>query len=150
MSAHTPAVKRYFMRATSIIERVGDEKCDCETPCQCVVYATDYDALLATTAKLRELLAAAASDTARLDAMEELVNNGCCPGIINDDAGRWAVTGDGMQNVPCNDNAIDINTTFFVEADKWRDSIREAIDDYLKDDEDEDEDDSLPTPSVQT
>jgi hypothetical protein len=39
-------VKRYFMRATRIIECIGDAKCDCDTPCQCVVYATDFDAVL--------------------------------------------------------------------------------------------------------
>jgi hypothetical protein len=36
------AVRQYFMRATMIRERFGDEKCDCDTPCQCVVYTADH------------------------------------------------------------------------------------------------------------
>lgn len=49
-------------------------------------------------------------------------------GLISDDFGRWAVSGDGMQNVP-EDTSIpnEIITTFFVEAEQWKPSIREAI-----------------------
>ena len=32
-----------------------------------------------------------------------------------------------MQNVPDLDKAIDISTSFFIEAGDWRNSIREAI-----------------------
>jgi hypothetical protein len=55
--AKEPGVRRYFMRATAIQEVVGDAKCDCDTPCQCVVYATDYDKLAALLADLRQQLA---------------------------------------------------------------------------------------------
>ena len=48
-------------------------------------------------------------------------------GLISDDAGRWVVSEAGMQNVPDSDKAIDISTTFFIEAGDWRSSIREAI-----------------------
>jgi len=49
-------------------------------------------------------------------------------GLINDDFGHWAVSGDGMQNVP-KDVSIpnDIQTTFFIEAKDWYPTIREAI-----------------------
>lgn len=51
--------------------------------------------------------------------------------LLSDDFGNWAVTSTGMQNIP---NPIpekgkpaDISTSFFVEADEWRPSIREAL-----------------------
>lgn len=74
------------------------------------------------------------TDSERLDALEALVNNGACPGLINDDAGRWAVSCDGVQNLPNNDSPIDIHTTFFIDATRWRETIREAIDSYLDED----------------
>lgn len=70
-------------------------------------------------------------DTVRLNALENAVDEGSCPGVINDDAGRWAVSEDGMQNVPDNDIPTDIRTTFFIEATKWKPSIREAIDAWM-------------------
>ena len=63
------------------------------------------------------------SDKKLLDWLE----NNYGAGLISDDAGRWAISEAGMQNVPDFDTAIDITTTFFVEANDWRDSIREAI-----------------------
>ena len=50
--------------------------------------------------------------------------------LISDDAGRWACTATGIQNVP-EESPTDIHTTFFIEALEWKDSIREAID-YAK------------------
>ena len=47
--------------------------------------------------------------------------------LINDDAGRWAVSFDGMQNIPDNDKATFISTSFFIEANQWKPTIREAI-----------------------
>ena len=61
------------------------------------------------------------SDTELLDWLD--VDYGA--GLISDDAGRWVVSESGMQNVP--DKAIDISTSFFIEAGDWRNSIREAI-----------------------
>lgn len=62
------------------------------------------------------------SDTDLLDFLES------CEGaaLVSDDAGHWAVTGDGMQDVP-DDPPQDISTCFFIEKDQWRPSIREAI-----------------------
>lgn len=77
--------------------------------------------------RLRAEVEGLRSDAELLDALEQAAHRGSCPGVINDDAGRWAVSEDGMQNVPDNDVPIDISTTFFVEADQWRPSIREAI-----------------------
>ena len=50
--------------------------------------------------------------------------------LVSDDAGRWAVAGSGFQNVPSRQEPIDITTTFFIEADEWKPSIREAIETY--------------------
>lgn len=63
-------------------------------------------------------------DTKRLDWLEK--QNGC--GLISDDAGRWAISTGGFQNVPDSKKRIDIFSTFFVEAKQWRSSIRKAID----------------------
>jgi hypothetical protein len=48
-------------------------------------------------------------------------------GLINDDNGHWAVSGSGFQNVASGGDPEDIQTTFLVFKDEWRDSIREAI-----------------------
>lgn len=71
------------------------------------------------------------TDTELLDGLEEDTAHGGCPGIINDDNGHWAVTGDGLQNVVCGDEPSDVQTTFYVQAKNWRKTIREAIDAYL-------------------
>lgn len=79
------------------------------------------------------------TDTRRLDELEQLVREGDCPGIISDDNGHWAVTGNGMQNVPEGPAPVDIATSFFVPASLWKNSIREAIDNYLEDGDDDDD-----------
>ena len=63
------------------------------------------------------------SDKELLDWLE----NDYGASLISDDAGRWVVSESGVQNVPDPDKAIDISTSFFIEAGDWRDSIREAI-----------------------
>ncbi len=62
-------------------------------------------------------------DKELIDWLEE--QNGS--GLISDDAGRWAISDGGIQNVPDPDNPIDIVSSFFVEAADWRNSVREAI-----------------------
>lgn len=64
------------------------------------------------------------TDKERLDWLEK--NDGA--GLISDDAGRWAISTGGSQNVPNPKKAIDIATTFFVEAKEWQPSVRKAID----------------------
>ncbi|KKN63753.1 hypothetical protein LCGC14_0498570 [marine sediment metagenome] len=63
-------------------------------------------------------------DKERLDWLEKRDGEA----LISDDAGRWAISSGGMQNVPNADEAIAISTLFFVEAVDWQPSIREAID----------------------
>ena len=62
------------------------------------------------------------TDKELIDWLE--LQEGC--GLISDDFGHWAVTGDGMQNVPDN-TPTDIQTTFFISKEQWKPSIREAI-----------------------
>ena len=59
--------------------------------------------------------------------LQTLSHHGYCPALLNDDNGHWAVTFDGFQAVPNGDDPDDIETTFFVEAADWKDSIREAL-----------------------
>lgn len=62
--------------------------------------------------------------------LEELIafleqhGSGC--GLISDDAGHWVVATEGMQNVPENPPE-DIDSRFFVTAEEWKPSVREAL-----------------------
>ena len=67
------------------------------------------------------------NDTERLDWLESHFGFG----LISDDNGHWAVAGDGVQTCPDGPEPQEIDTTFFVEADKWKDSVREAIDEAV-------------------
>jgi hypothetical protein len=68
------------------------------------------------------------TDTDRLNWIEQLAEQGCCPALINDDNGHWAVSFSNIQNVPKGPEPEDVDTTFFVDAKEWKNSIREAID----------------------
>lgn len=68
------------------------------------------------------------ADTQRLNWFEQRANEGACPALLNDDNGHWAVAFDGHQNVPMEDGPVDIETAFYVEAAKWKPTVREAID----------------------
>lgn len=63
-------------------------------------------------------------DKRRIDWLEQ--QNGFS--LVSDDAGRWAVVTSGIQNSPDPDKPIEIETTFWITANEWKDSIREAID----------------------
>ena len=66
-----------------------------------------------------------ANDTEKIDWLEG--KDGWA--LISDDFGRWALSGDGMQNIPDNpDVPNDIETAFYVPKEQWHTSIREAID----------------------
>ncbi len=65
----------------------------------------------------------ATTDTERLNWLEQQEG----AGLVSDDAGHWAVTTTGTQNVPDNPPQ-DISTSFWVEKAEWKKSVREAID----------------------
>lgn len=67
--------------------------------------------------------------------MEQLANLGQCPNLLNDDNGHWAVTGDGYQNVVTGDLPLNVETHFYVEAQYWKDTPREALELYLFEEE---------------
>jgi hypothetical protein len=69
------------------------------------------------------------TDTERLDALAELSG----VGLIHNDMKHWAVSGDGFQNLPGEnfDEPFDCQTAFMIEKEKWKPTIREAIDAYL-------------------
>ncbi|MFA5025654.1 MAG: hypothetical protein WC503_04065 [Candidatus Shapirobacteria bacterium] len=67
------------------------------------------------------------TDTELLDWLEGITHEGYCLAILFDDNGHWAVVFNGWQNVPEQDEPCDITTSFYVEADKWYPTLREAI-----------------------
>lgn len=69
------------------------------------------------------------TDTQRLDWLATQYG----AALVNDDFGSWAVSYDGMQNLPDGDGPSDIETTFFIKADKWCSDIRAAIDAAMTD-----------------
>lgn len=70
-------------------------------------------------------------DAARLEWLG--LQDGC--GLVSDDAGHWAVSGSGIQNVH-DETPIDLATTYVVLADEWKPSVRDAIDAAVKADSD--------------
>ena len=48
--------------------------------------------------------------------------------LVSDDDERWACICDGIQNCPLDKGPHDIVTSFFIEKDEWKTSIRDAID----------------------
>ena len=65
------------------------------------------------------------TDKEMLDWLQE---NAEGQALVSDDFGRWAVSAIGMQTVPEDiSKPSDIQTAFFVTADEWKPSVREAI-----------------------
>ena len=62
-------------------------------------------------------------DTELLEWLES--STGYC--LVSDDNGHWACVCDGIQNVPMGEDTEDIATSFWIEKDKWKNTIREAI-----------------------
>lgn len=68
------------------------------------------------------------TDTERLDFLEK--SSGL--NLVNDDAGRWAVSDSGMQPVPPDGGFKDlVDITCLVDPEYWKPTIREAIDFYV-------------------
>lgn len=68
----------------------------------------------------------ALNDTNLLDWFEH-IGGICGAALINDDNGHWAVSATGMQSAAVGEDPMRVCTTFLIEANEWRDSIREAI-----------------------
>jgi hypothetical protein len=63
--------------------------------------------------------------------IEQLSHLGHCPNLINDDNGHWAISSNGVQNVVTGDKPDDVENHFFIEAEEWKDTPREALWYYL-------------------
>jgi len=86
--------------------------------------------LVMTAQELRDIKEA-------LDLLESDEHLGA--GLISDDFGNWAVSGSGFQqitddegNVPTKEKPVGIVSTFFVDADEWSGSIRDALRAFVK------------------
>ena len=76
------------------------------------------------------------TDTELFDWLEKACKNGACVGLINDDNGHWAVSTSGTQNCPAGWDPEDIDTTFFVFKGEWKNTIRDAIKMFIKENKD--------------
>jgi hypothetical protein len=74
--------------------------------------------------------------------LEQLARLGFPIAVLNDDNGNWAVVADGYQSAAFGDNAMDVDTHFWVSARHWKPTLREALRFFLEDEED---DDDVPT-----
>jgi hypothetical protein len=63
--------------------------------------------------------------------LDWLEKNGQGAGLISDDAGRWAIPGGGFQPFVVDDPEGG-TWSFMVDAEDWKPSIREAIDDFIR------------------
>jgi len=59
--------------------------------------------------------------------LEDWVAIGFAPQLVYDDNGHWALTFDGIQQVPLGDEAISLTMVHFVEKEWWTDSPEAAI-----------------------
>ena len=70
-------------------------------------------------------------DTQRIDWIAENHYS-----LISDDFGHWACVVEGFQSLPDSpEMPDDIDTCFFVKKEDWHNSIREAIDYAIKQEE---------------
>lgn len=69
--------------------------------------------------------------------MEQLSHLGWCPNLLYDDNGHWTVSADGYQNVVYGDEPEDVETHFYVEAENWKNSPKEALYKFLHVNQDE-------------
>jgi len=69
--------------------------------------------------------------------MEQLAKLGDSPSLLYDDDGHWCVTSDGYQNVII-DGPADWTGSYAVLKKQWKNTPREALEDYLLQNDEED------------
>lgn len=52
---------------------------------------------------------------------------GCCPALVNDDNGHWAISFNGMSPVFDSDEPRDMDIVTFVDKAEWQNTIEEAL-----------------------
>ena len=62
--------------------------------------------------------------------IEELTKLGWAPCLLYDDGGHFAITGEGMQNIPGEEKS-DMQLEHWVKKEEWHDTIRQALNYYL-------------------
>jgi len=85
--------------------------------------------------KIRNLIETHADELEVDFIIESLTHLGDAPQVIYDDNGHFAVSGSGMSAVPMSDSGKFEDTEAFtaiVEPEQWYDTIREALNHYLK------------------
>lgn len=66
--------------------------------------------------------------------LESLTMLGDAPQLVYDDNGHWAVSGNGFSSIPISESGKfegQESMTTIVEPDEWKDTIREAIKEYV-------------------
>ena len=88
----------------------------------------ERDALKAENEVLRK-------DKARLDWFESEISAGGCPALVFDDNKFWAVSMEGIQTSITGDLPKDYEASIYVEAKAQRETVREAIDVAMQEEE---------------
>ncbi len=60
-------------------------------------------------------------------ALQELTEFGFSPHLLHDDNGHWAITFTAYQNVALNKKPEAIEIAFLIEAEFWKNTIKEAF-----------------------
>ena len=74
-------------------------------------------------------------DKERLDWFESEVSVGGCPALVFDDNKFWAVSTEGIQTSITGDLPKDYEASIYVEAKAQRETVREAIDVAMQEEE---------------
>jgi hypothetical protein len=82
------------------------------------------------SSEIRDLLVKNFDDLEVDFMMETLTKTGAACCLLYDDAGHWAITGDGFCTVVY-DEPVDWSGQFIIKKEKWFDTIREALNNYI-------------------
>jgi hypothetical protein len=71
------------------------------------------------------------SDSQLIDGLQKACEHGECPGLVTNDAGKWAVARDGYLASREAENGVDIQITHVVLCNQWHDTPRKALEAFL-------------------
>lgn len=61
------------------------------------------------------------------EILVKLAKREFAPALLNDSNGHWAITFNGFSSVPKGDEPENTYLTFFVEEDRWKETIHQAM-----------------------
>ena len=64
--------------------------------------------------------------------IEELTKLGLAPSLLYDDNGNFAICDNGVQTLSYKDEPCDVEIIHFIEKNKWKSTIREALKYYFE------------------